>query len=101
MKKIAVIGDPDFNVGFRLVGIRDVYDVQKDEEIVRAVEEVMRREDVGIVVIKNEFLDRIPVSLRREMDESVEPTFVIVGGEGSVEVLKEKIRRAIGVDLWK
>ncbi|ADC66429.1 Vacuolar H+transporting two-sector ATPase F subunit [Ferroglobus placidus DSM 10642] len=101
MKKIAVIGDPDFNVGFRLVGIRDVYDVQSDEEVVKAVEEVMKREDVGIVVIKNEFLDKIPISLRREMDESVEPTFVIVGGEGSVEALKEKIRRAIGVDLWK
>ncbi|WP_290899762.1 V-type ATP synthase subunit F [Ferroglobus sp.] len=101
MKKIAVIGDPDFNVGFRLVGIRDVYDVQSDEEVVKAVEDVMKREDVGIVVIKNEFLDKIPISLRREMDESVEPTFVIVGGEGSVEVLKEKIRRAIGVDLWK
>ncbi len=101
MKKIAVIGDPDFNVGFRLVGIRDVYDVQSDEEVVKAVEDVMKREDVGIVVIKNEFMDKIPISLRREMDESVEPTFVIVGGEGSVEVLKEKIRRAIGVDLWK
>ncbi len=101
MKKIAVIGDPDFNVGFRLVGIRDVYDVQSDEEVVKAVEDVMKRDDVGIVVIKNEFLDKIPISLRREMDESVEPTFVIVGGEGSVEVLKEKIRRAIGVDLWK
>ena len=101
MKKIAVIGDPDFNVGFRLVGIRDVYDVQSDEEVVKAVEDVMKRDDVGIVVIKNEFLDKIPISLRREMDDSVEPTFVIVGGEGSVEVLKEKIRRAIGVDLWK
>jgi len=33
MKKVAVIGDPDFNIGFRLVGIRDVYDVTNDNEL--------------------------------------------------------------------
>ncbi len=101
MKKMAVIGDPDFNIGFRLVGIRDIYDVQNDEELVNVVEEVLKREDIGVVVIKDELIRKLPVALRREVDESVEPTFVIVGGESGVEELKDKIRRAIGVDLWK
>ena len=47
--KVAVIGDPDFTLGFRLVGIRDVYEVSSDEEIVKAVEDVLKRDDVGVV----------------------------------------------------
>ncbi len=101
MKKVAVIGDPEFNIGFRLVGIRDVYDVTNDEELVNAVRDVLDRKDVGVVVIKYEDLKKLPVTLRREIDERVEPTFVAVGGMGSVEELREKIRKAIGVDLWK
>lgn len=101
MKKIAVIGDTDFNIGFRLVGIRDIYDVESDEDIIKAVEDVMRGKDIGVVVIRHDFLKKLPFALRKEVDESVEPTFVAVGGEGGAEEIREKIRRAIGVDLWK
>ncbi len=101
MKKLAIIGDPDFNIGFRLVGIRDVYDVTNDEELVKAVEHVLNRDDIGVVVIKYEDLRKLPVALRREIDERVEPTFVAVGGMGSVEELRERIRKALGVDLWR
>ncbi len=99
--KVAVIGDPDFTLGFRLVGIRDVYEVGNDEELVEAVRNVLDRKDVGVVVIKYEDLRKLPPVLRREIDERVEPTFVAVGGVGAVEELRDKIRRALGVDLWK
>ncbi len=99
--KVAVIGDPDFTLGFRLVGIRDVYEVSSEEEMVKAVEEVLKREDVGVVVMKYEDIKKLPYTLRREIDVRVTPTFVAVGGMGSVEDLREKIRKAIGVDLWK
>ncbi|HIP62829.1 MAG TPA: V-type ATP synthase subunit F [Archaeoglobus profundus] len=101
MKKVAVIGDPDFNIGFRLVGIKDVYDVTNDEELINAVKDVLNRNDIGVVVIRYDDLKKLPTTLRREIDERVEPTFVAIGGMGRVEELREKIRRAIGVDLWK
>jgi V/A-type H+-transporting ATPase subunit F len=101
MKRLAVIGDPDFTVGFMLAGITDVYEVSSDEEIVRAVEDVLKREEVGVVIIRQEYLKKLPPGLRKEIDERVEPTFVSVGGTGGVEEIREKIRKAIGVDLWK
>ncbi len=101
MKKMAVIGDPEFNVGFRLVGIRDIYDVSSDEELEEAVKETLKRGDVGVVVIRYDLIKKLPYALQREVDESVDPTFVAVGGEGGVEEIRDKIRRAIGVDLWK
>ncbi|WP_290596511.1 MULTISPECIES: V-type ATP synthase subunit F [unclassified Archaeoglobus] len=101
MKKLAVIGDTDFSLGFMLAGIPETYEVSSDEEIVKAVEEVLKRDDVGVVIIKQEYLQKLPPVLRREIDEKVEPTFVSVGGTGGVEEIREKIRKAIGVDLWK
>jgi V/A-type H+-transporting ATPase subunit F len=99
--KVAVIGDPDFTLGFRLVGIRDVYEVSNDEELVKAVEDVLNRNDIGVVVIRYDDLRKLPLALRREIDERVEPTFVAVGGVGAVEELRDRIRKALGVDLWK
>jgi len=55
MKKLAVIGDPDFNLGFMLAGITDIYDVNSSEEVIKAVEDVLNRDDVGVVVIKHDF----------------------------------------------
>jgi len=101
MKKLAVIGDIDFNIGFMLAGIPDTYEVKSDEDIIKAVEDVLKREDVGVVIIRQEYLQKLPPVLRREIDEKVEPTFVSVGGTGGVEEIREKIRKAIGVDLWK
>ncbi|MEM4155899.1 MAG: V-type ATP synthase subunit F [Archaeoglobaceae archaeon] len=98
---MAVIGDMDFVTGFMLAGITDIYEVSKDEEIVKAVEDVLNRKDLGVVAIKSEFLKKLPVALKKELDERVEPTFIAVGATGGVEEIKEKIRKAIGVELWK
>ena len=99
--KIAIIGDMDFVTGFMLAGIVDIYEVKTDEDLVKAVEDVLRRKDIGVVAIKPEFLKKLPVVLRREIEERVEPTFLPVGATGVEEEIKEKIRKAIGVDLWK
>ncbi|NOY10661.1 MAG: V-type ATP synthase subunit F [Archaeoglobi archaeon] len=101
MKRLAVIGDPDFNLGFRLAGVRDIFDVTSDDELVSVVEKVLESDEIGVAVIKYEFLKKLPLALKRAVDESVEPTFVAVGEEGGVEEIREKIRKAIGVDLWK
>ena len=101
MKRLAVIGNPEFNIGFMLAGVTDIYDVANDDELVKAVENVLKRDDIGVVIIKYDDLRKLPPVLRREIDERVEPTFVAVGGAGGVEEIREKIRKAIGVDLWK
>lgn len=99
MSRITVIGDPDFNLGFRLVGIRDIIDVSDESKLPEIVEGLLGKE--GIVVIKYDFYKKLPIRTKIKIEESLEPTFVKVGGEAGVEELRERIRRAIGVDLWK
>ncbi|AGK62147.1 Archaeal/vacuolar-type H+-ATPase subunit F [Archaeoglobus sulfaticallidus PM70-1] len=99
MSELMVIGDPDFNIGFRLSGIRNIVDVTDETELPKIVEEALQKK--GIVVIKYDLYKSLPIQLKLRIEESIEPTFVKVGGEGGVEEIKEKIRKAIGVDLWK
>lgn len=99
MSRVAVIGDADFNTGFRLVGICDTIEVEDESKLPEAVESVLGQE--GIVIIKYDLYKKLPIQLKIRVDESLEPTFVKVGGEGGVEELRDKIRKAIGVDLWK
>lgn len=98
--EIAVIGKSDFTTGFRLAGIRKVYDVASDKDLEDRVKACMNDGDVGIVVLYVDDVRKLPLPLQKTVDESVEPTFIAIGGREE-SGLRDKIKRAIGVDLWK
>jgi len=39
--------------------------------------------------------------IRQILDDSVEPTVIAIGGKGESTNLRDKIKQAVGVDLWK
>lgn len=97
---IAVIGKGDFVVGFRLAGIRKTYEVRSDKELEERVRQCMTDRNLGVIVLNADDMKKLPPGLQKTVDESVEPTFIAIGGREE-SGLREKIRRAIGVDLWK
>lgn len=99
MSDIAVIGSDSFTLGFRLAGIRRIWHAESDEEIKRAVLEARRDEDVSILVMETDDVTRLEGRLRHEMVSSVKPTLVVVGDEED-DSLRQKIKQAVGVDLW-
>jgi len=58
-------------------------------------------QDVGILVMNNDDASLLPDALQSVLDESVVPTVVLVGGGETTQQLREKIKQAVGVDLWK
>ncbi|WP_132058195.1 V-type ATP synthase subunit F [Halorussus amylolyticus] len=101
-QEIAVVGSPEFTTGFRLAGVRkfeNVPDDQKDEELDDAVTRVLGDEEIGIVVMHDDDLDHLSRQVRNEVETSVEPTMVSIGGGAGSGGLREKIKRAIGIDL--
>ncbi len=97
---IAVIGKGDFVVGFRLAGIRKTYEARSDKELEDRVRQCMADRSLGVIVLNADDMKKLPPGLQKAVDESVEPTFIAIGGREE-SGLREKIRRAIGVDLWK
>ncbi|WP_232686593.1 V-type ATP synthase subunit F [Halobacterium zhouii] len=102
-QEIAVIGSPEFTTGFRLAGVRAFENVPqdaKDEELDDAVEAVLENENVGIAVMHDDDLEFLSRNVRNEVETSVEPTFVTIGGGAAGgSGLRDQIKRAIGIDL--
>ena len=102
-QEIAVIGSPEFTTGFRLAGVRKFADVpaeEKDEQLDDAVSEMLSDDDVGIVVMHDDDMDHLSRGVRKDVETSVEPVLVTLGGEGAGSGgLREQIKRAIGIDL--
>jgi V/A-type H+-transporting ATPase subunit F len=50
----------------------------------------------------NDDISNLPEILKKNLNESVQPTVVALGGSGEGSTsLREKIKQAVGVDLWK
>jgi V/A-type H+-transporting ATPase subunit F len=100
--ELAVIGKSEFVTGFRLAGISKVYETTDIKSTESAVKSVLGDKNIGILVMHNDDISDLPEILRKNLNESVQPTVVALGGSGSGSMsLREKIKQAVGVDLWK
>ena len=61
---------------------------------------MLNEKEVGVVVIGNIDLMRLPERLRQQLSDSVTPTVLGIGTQED-NTLRESIKSALGVDLWK
>ena len=99
--EIGVVGNSDFILGFRLAGVEKTVAVEDDASLTDAVTRLMADETVAILVIRGSDMGRLSERLQTELGDSVRPTVVSIGGEVGGLSMRDKIKRAVGVDLWK
>ncbi len=99
--KIAVLGDRDTALGFRLAGVHEVHSFDTTpleiKRLKNKIDELIEREDIGIILITEGLAQRIEIP---------DVTFPIIlqvpdrsGTNYGEESIKEIVRRAIGVEL--
>jgi V/A-type H+-transporting ATPase subunit F len=101
---IAVVGTEDFTLGFKMVGVRTTFEVKEDSptlasELEDCVNRAMRDPEVGILVMHGDHFALLDARLKRRVLDSIRPVFVPIG-EVEDETLRERIKQAVGVDLW-
>ena len=96
--EIAVIGSDEFVLGFRLAGIRRVF-VANSENYQEKILEALSQSTIGILAVDAKDLDNLSYTVRNRVLDSIQPVVVPVGGDESD--LREKVKRVIGVDLYK
>jgi V/A-type H+-transporting ATPase subunit F len=99
--EIAVIGNSEFILGFRLAGVRKTYAAENDERLVQHINTVLGDGEVGILVLNSRDMVRIPRRLQATLENSVKPTVIAIGAEEGGLSMRERIKRSVGVDLWK
>ena len=97
--EIAVVGTPEFTLGFQLAGISHLHKPADDEAMGTVLRTLLNSKEVGIVVVDSASLGRLPERLREQLSASVTPTVLGIGTEED-NTLRDTIRKAIGVDLW-
>lgn len=95
-KEIAVVGSEEFTLGFRLAGVTEIHDRSEYEE---TIQELVSRDDLGIVIAESGDLEELPDRTRRKVEESVDPVVVPLSEKAESERLNEKIRTVIGADI--
>jgi V/A-type H+-transporting ATPase subunit F len=98
--EIAVVGPLEFTLGFQLAGVENLYNPSDDEEMAEILRSLLNQAEVGVVVVDNFDLMRLPERLRLQLSESITPTVLGIGAEED-NTLRESIKSALGVDLWK
>jgi V/A-type H+-transporting ATPase subunit F len=99
--EIAVIGNSEFILGFRLAGIKKTYAAESDEKLNEYINNALHDGNIGILVLNSSDMERVPRRLRTTLENSVKPTVIAIGGEEGGLSMRERIKRSVGVDLWK
>jgi len=98
--EIAVVGPLEFTLGFQLAGVKNLHNPADHEEMAEIIRSLLGQTEIGVVVVDNSDLIILPESLRIQIAESVTPTVLGIGTEED-NTLRESIKSALGVDLWK
>ncbi|ENN96083.1 V-type ATP synthase subunit F [Methanocaldococcus villosus KIN24-T80] len=94
--KIAVIGDRETAIGFRLAGLSEVYEVKNDDEAIDILNDLNNKEEIAFIIITERISEKIKDKIRNINKVIVE----IPDKNGKLrreDPIKELIRKAIGV----
>ena len=97
---IAVVGSPAFTLGFQLAGLSNLHNPASEDELHTTLRSLLNNKSVGIMVVDSAVMATVPDRLRDQLSASVSPTVLGIGTEEDT-TLRDTIRKAIGVDLWK
>ena len=98
--EIAVVGTTEFTLGFQLAGVTRLHHPADLEETAKVLRSLLGQIEVGIIVIDSADLTQMPERLRQQISDSITPTVLGIGTEED-NTLRESIKSALGVDLWK
>lgn len=98
--ELAVVGSQEFTLGFQLAGISNIFNPETDDQMSSQLKSLLNSKEVGIIVIDSSIMSTLPERLRDQLSASVTPTVLGIGTEEDT-TLRDTIRKAIGVDLWK
>ena len=97
--ELAAVGRDDFVQGFKLVGVRKTSSATM-EDLERKIAAMLEDPEVGILVLETGDYAQLGHAMRRRLETVARPVVIGVGAKED-EDLRTKVKRAIGVDLFK
>lgn len=101
MYKIAVLGDRDSVMGFKVLGL-DAFPAENPEEAKKTLHQLARG-DYAVVYVTEQLAASLEAEIARYKDELTPAIILIPGKEGSLGIgmanVAKAVERAIGADI--
>lgn len=94
--EIAVIGGEEFCLGFRLAGVKKIFETREPREAISLVE---ADSEVGVVIFDESLTGKLDSNDKADIEDSLKPIYITLSKESSEDSLKKMIRKSIGVEL--
>lgn len=98
MVNLVALGKSEFLLGFRLAGINTIEAKNSEEDFTKLMQNI----EIGIIITDEQTMAALPEAFREKIESAVKPVVVVLSTtEAGRETLRKKIKKSIGVDLWK
>ena len=98
--EIGVVGRDMFTTGFRLVGVHKWFQVDGEANSEQAVAQALKDREIGVLGIHDTEWQELEEKTKMHLSHSVNPTVIAIGADVD-DSLRDRIRTAVGGDIWK
>ena len=101
LEKIAVIAEREVALGFKLVGIKDVF-ISYGEEGAGKLAEIAESAQYSLVIASDSIRDALTTSALRRFETMLKPIVVFIpveGDDGKAESVEALAKRILGVNI--
>ena len=101
--RLAIVGDRELVIGYRLIGIDDTFIVD-DEEASKKIQELYASGEFGLIIASDSVRSKIPTKLLSEIEESIEPLVLFMPSlkettEEDEESIAALAKRVLGINI--
>lgn len=100
-EKIAVIGETELSLGFKLIGIKDVF-TKSGKEAVKLFSDMMASKSYNLIMLSEGIKSDMDGNVLRLAETSLSPLVVFIplpGVEEEKESVEKLAKRVLGVDI--
>jgi len=98
--EIAVFGSPQFALGFKLAGVKRTYEVEDDDPALQdKLLGLLGDDSIGVLIVSDIDIKGLPKATKHLLADNVRPVVIPVGKEDEGDI-RERIKRAVGIDLY-
>ena len=99
---IAVIGERELVIGYRLLGIDDTFIVTRGDESFKTMEKLFFSHKYTMIIASQFIRDYLPPLLRKKVEASIEPLVLFMPSlKGNIqeESISSLARRVLGINI--
>ena len=102
--RLAVVGDRELVIGYRLIGIDDTFIVNNEEDASKKIQELYSSGEFGLIIASNSMRAKLSSKFVAEIEESIEPLVLFMPSqketaEEEEESIAALAKRVLGISI--